>query len=367
MAVAGMSVLQAGADLQTEFPRVDRFLDSEIATRALACALELGLIDRLAGSPTLAKDGLAAEYGIVSERFGCLADLLIGAGVLAEVGDARLALTDDFSAVLPFRDLIDAKIGFAMIAAEDLRGQFNAFLTDLPAFMAESRTFELFRYDRCFEARPDNIAATRRWVSYTTCLTRYEAGPCLDRIDLGGHSRMLDLGGNSGEFASQACRRAPHLQATVVDLPVVCRLGRDHLAGRAEAERVTFHAADMRRDPLPAGHDLVTFKSVLHDWPAADARLLLERAIGALAPGGRLVIYERAPMPLRERALGFSQMADLVFQPFFRDAGLYMESLTAFGLCGARHRVLDLGTPFHLIDARKPAEIPVAPPAQARR
>lgn len=346
-----------GADLQHGFPRVDRFLESEVGARALIYAFEIGLIDRL-GSAAVDKGELAAEFGIASGQFECLANLLIGSGVVTQVTSAHLGLTDDFAAVLPFRDLIEAKVGFAAIAAEDLRRHFGAFVSNMHAFMAESRTFELFRYDRCFEATPENLAATRRWVSYTTCLTRHEAGPGLDLIDLDGHARMLDLGGNSGEFAAQACRRVPHLRATVVDLPVVCRLGRENLAEREEAARVTFHAADMRRDPLPSSHDLVTLKSVLHDWPPADAQMLLERAVAALAPGGRLVIYERAPMHLQERMLGFSQTADLVFQPFFRDEGLYLNAIASGGLCDVRHRLLDLGTPFHLIDACKPAGAP---------
>jgi len=140
----------------------------------------------------------------------------------------------------------------------------------------------------------------------------------------------------------------------VFDLPVVCALGRENLADRPEGARVAFQAGDMRRDPLPEGHDLVTFKSVLHDWPAGEARALLERAARALAPGGRLAIYERAPMALRERPLGYVQSADLVFQPFFRDADLYTETLAALGFVDCSVRCLALETPFHLIEARKP-------------
>ncbi|MBD8909663.1 methyltransferase type 12 [Methylorubrum zatmanii] len=340
------------------FPRVDRFLDSEAAAQALVFALESGLIDRLARRADTAAAGLAADLRIAAPQFDCLAGLLVGAGIAVEPAPGRIGLSEAFRAVLPCRDLIEAKLAFAAAAAEDLRRHFPAFVAELPAFMAASRTFELFRYDRCFELSPENLEATRRWVSYTTCLTRYEAGPCLDRIEPARHRRLLDLGGNSGEFAAQACRRAPALAATVFDLPVVCALGRENLAGRAEGARVAFLPGDMRRDPLPEGHDLVTFKSVLHDWPAEEARALLDRAGQALMPGGRLVIYERAPMPLRERAPGYVRSADLVFQPFFRDVDLYAEVLTDLGFVDLAVRRLDLETPFHLIVARKPGGAP---------
>jgi len=336
------------------FPRVDRFLESEAAAHALGFAFTSGLIDRLARRADTATAGLADEFRLERPQLACLTGLLVGAGVATEPEPGRIGLSDAFRAVLPCRDLIEAKLAFAAAASEDLRRHFPAFVADLPAFMEAARTFELFRYDRCFEITPDNLDATRRWVAYTTCLTRYEAGPGLDRIETGRHRRLLDLGGNSGEFAAQACRRAPNLTATVFDLPVVCALGRENLADRPEGARVTFQAGDMRRDPLPEGHDLVTFKSVLHDWPADEARALLERAGRALAPGGRLVIYERAPMPLRERPLGYVQSADLVFQPFFREADLYTGALAALGFVDCTVRRLALETPFHLIEARKP-------------
>lgn len=337
-----------------DFPRVDRFLESEAAAQALGFALASGLMDRLDRCADADAAGLAAELRLALPQFACLTGLLIGAGIAVEPAPGRLALSDAFRAVLPCRDLIEAKLAFAAAASEDLRRHFTAFVADLPAFMAASRTFELFRYDRCFAVTPENLAATRRWVAYTTCLTRYEAGPCLDRIALGTHRRLLDLGGNSGEFAAQACRRAPALDATVFDLPVVCALGRENLAGRPEGARVAFQSGDMRRDPLPDGHDLVTFKSVLHDWPAEEARALIARAARVLAPGGRLVIYERAPMRLRARAPGYVHAADLVFQPFFREPGLYAEALAASGLVDGTVRGIDLDTPFHLIEARKP-------------
>ncbi|WP_147077577.1 methyltransferase [Methylobacterium haplocladii] len=339
---------------QANFPRVDRFLESEVVAHALTFAFERGLIDRLDRQATVPADPLAAGLRLDRARFDCLAGLLVGGGIVEEPGPGLLALTPAFRAVLPYRDLIAAKLGFAAAAAEDLRRCFPAFIADLPAFMAASRTFELFRYDRCFEVTPDNLAATRRWVSYTTCLTRYEAGPCLERIDLAGHRRLLDLGGNSGEFAAQACRRATGLSATVFDLPVVCALGRENLSGRPEAARVRFQPGDMRRDPLPEGHDLVTFKSVLHDWPPEEACALLARAAQALAPGGRLVVYERTPVPLRDRPAGYVQAADLVFQPFFREAGLYTEILRAQGFPEIAVDRIRLETPFHLIVARKP-------------
>jgi SAM-dependent methyltransferase len=340
------------------FVGVDQFLVHEIEARALAYALERGLIDCLAGEPRVPPAALSDQAGLRTARLDLLLALLTAGGVVEAHEDGALALTTAFRAMLPYRDLLSAKLDFLAIVAEDLRGLFPALIEDLPRFMERSRTFNLFRYDLCLTVTPENLVAARRWVGYTTCLTRHEAGPCLDRIDLAGHRRLLDLGGNSGEFAAQACARAGHLEATVVDLPVVCALGRENLADRPEASRVVFRPADMRRDPLPEGHDLVTFKSVLHDWPDPDAFGLIAKAAAVLAPGGSLVVFERARLPLREQRTDYASAANLVFEPFFREANLYRDALDRAGLVAVSTETVMLETPFHLVRARKPGRAP---------
>ena len=85
----------------------------------------------------------------------------------------------------------------------------------------------------------------------TTTLTRYEALACLDLYDFGRHQRMLDVGGNSGEFVLQAVRRHPALRGAVLDLPLVCEIGMEHVLGEPECARIGFINADVRADPMP--------------------------------------------------------------------------------------------------------------------
>ncbi len=332
---------------------VDALLAHGIAARAIDHALKGGVIDRLGERRLLEEAELAAELGSAPERIALLVSLLVSADVLCRKAGG-LALSESFRRILPFRDLLEAKLGFLALASADLDEYFAAFIDAPDRFIAQSRTFELFRYDRCFELTPENLAATRRWVSYTSCLTRYEAGPCWDRIDLDGARRLLDLGGNSGEFAARACAKAPQLTATVADLPVVCAIGREMLAGRPELPRVSYLPLDMRFDALPAGHDLISFKSVLHDWPADEAFKLMARACAALPAGGQLLIYERARIPIEDMAMSYAAAANLVFAPFFRDAGFYIEALGALGLREITAETVEIETPFHLITARKP-------------
>lgn len=334
-----------------DYLRVDAYLRTEIEAHALAFALERGLVDRLAGAG-MAADEVAPALGLPEAGARLLLDLLRGAGVLS--GEGSLALTPGFRAALAYRDYLEAKLAFAGLVAEDVHGLFPLLVGDVRGFMARSKTFALFRYDRAKEATPAAVAATRRWVAWTTALTRHEAGPALAALDLSAHRRMLDVGGNSGEFALQACGRAPGLGATVFDLPAVCAIGREHVGGSPDGARVRFVPGDLRRDPLPGGHDLVTLKSVLHDWPEAEAAEILSRAAAALAPGGRLAIYERAPLVL-DGPPTYAMIPNLVFLHFLREPDLYERTLTRLGFREIECRTIRLETAFFLLTARRPA------------
>ena len=152
---------------------VDAFLTNLVDARALRSALELGAIDawRQADCP-LAEFASRFEMSEQAGRF--LIDLLRAAGVVALQQD-RVALTPAFRSALVYRDLLEAKLDFADLVLPDLHQHFTQLLQDPGAFMQESRIFELFRYDRCFDSSAENRRLTQRWVRFTTSLTKYES------------------------------------------------------------------------------------------------------------------------------------------------------------------------------------------------
>jgi SAM-dependent methyltransferase len=337
---------------ELEYLCVDRFLDTPLHARLLATAFELGVIDRLsqgrASRATLQTAIGADDYGIDL----LLAGLDAGGVVTAAGGDIRLS--EPFRAALEFRDLIEAKLDFLAIAAADILTHFTDLVVNPPRYVAAAGTFRLFDYARALQPSGTNEAWTRRWVRITTALTRYEAAACLSRHDFSRACRLVDVGGNSGEFARRICAANPGLTATVVDLPVVCAIGRDHLRGTPEAARVRFVESDAVHAPLPSGADVITFKSMLHDWMERDATTLLGRAFDALAPGGTLLIFERAPIDLRARPLPYALLPILVFARWLRDPALYASHLQAIGFTSVTIDEIALETPFMLVRARKP-------------
>ena len=337
----------------TQYLCVDDFLATLSASRSLKSGFELGIIDQLISQP-LSFARLEAVARCPSGSLRLILQLLVADGVLAEMAD-EYALTDRFRNTLGFRDLLEAKLDFALAVAPDFAERFTLLLQDTQEFLKQARLFSLFDYDKCLHATPENYASTHRWMRFTTALTRYEAPVCFNYHDFSSYRRMLDIGGNSGEFARQLCVRHENLSVTVCDLPVVCDIGQQHLASTNEADRIHFFRANALKDQLPDGHDVITFKSMLHDWPDDEAGTFLNRAHEALAPGGSLLVFERGPFQFQGAPIPFSLLPTLLFFPFYRSASFYVESLKGMGMVDVQVREFTLDSPFFIVSAVKPA------------
>lgn len=329
----------------------DAFLTSFIGSAALLLALRSGLVDKLGQGPQRAA-ALAATAKLDSRGVDLLAGLLESAGVITRQ-DGNLSLTPAFAAILPRRAAIESKLAFLDLAARDVLDRLPEMLFDTPAYVGSGKVFELFCYDRAATTSPEDLAATKRWLDYTTALTEHEAPLLAPLMPLETTSRLLDIGGNSGAFVRALCAVNPTLRATVLDLPAVTELGRRYLAGTPEVDRIDFITADARRDPLPPGYDAISFKSVLHDWPEPDARQLATRARDALPSGGRLFIVERGAFAPGPAPLPYSAAANLVFARFYRPPSAYAELLGELGFGDISVRTVDIEMPFHVIVGTK--------------
>lgn len=315
----------------------DAFLEQFIGAMALESALRNGLIDALhAGHPMPH-----------SRSAGILSALLESNGVLAEG-----KLTAAFTKVIDERrSILEQKLRFLRLAAKDVTNGLDDLLGDLPAFMAQSETFALFRYDKAMRTDQEALAATRSWVDYVTALSQAEAPALVPHLPLQGARRLLEVGGNTGVIARAALEMNPDLTAAILDLPAVCAIGEE----MGPHSRLTFVPGDARAPDWPlvggARPDVIMFKSVLHDWPQDRAMLMLERAIDHLAPSGRVIICERGAFA--SGPLPFWMTANLVFAPFYRPASDYHAALAAGGLSDVVQSDVALDMTFHIVSGRK--------------
>lgn len=344
--------MNSGHGGERDYLCVDDFIRDAVGARALASALEIGLIDELLRTPSCTLPDLGARTKLDRRGLMLLSGML-GAGGVVEESGGRLHLTEAFRAALRFRDILEAKLDFAATVAPDFFHLFTTLLTDPGGFFGQAKLFELFSYDRCFDPTPENYASTARWMRFTTALTRYESAACLRHQDFSSHRRMLDVGGNSGEFALRVCQNHPGIRATVYDLPLVCEIGEKHLRNEPEAGRIDFVRASPAVGPLPGGFDLLTFKSMLHDWPDEPMRQFLRRAHDALVTGGTLLIFERSVVEIGDRQLDYCHIPIALFFRSYRVAEDYSAALREAGFRDIAHTMIELDMPFMLLTARK--------------
>jgi SAM-dependent methyltransferase len=348
-----MASFEQDKNTDLDYVCVDRFIQNLFHARALATAFEIGLIDFILQTGSAGPESLAKRWGASRQAMGLLLSLLLASRAVEE-HDGEIKLSDEFLDALRFRDLLQLKLQMTNFAAHDFLDYFSDLICRPDHFGQKSNFTRLFDYGRCFEHSKENYERTKQWMWITTTLTKYEAQACLVHHDFSLYQRILDVGGNSGEFALRICRNHLEIHATVFDLPLVCDIGLEHVRSEPEANRIAFVKGNALTDELPGGFDLVTFKSMLHDWPEKEARHLIAKSADALKPGGTLLIFERGPIEVEKGMPPYSAIPMLLFFHSFRGPSSYVEQLRALSFEKIEVRRVDLEMPFYLVTGIKP-------------
>jgi hypothetical protein len=111
-------------------------------------------------------------------------------------------------------------------------------------------------------------------------------------LDLDGRRRLLDLAGGPGTYAIHFCLRHPELQAVVFDLPTTRPFAEETIARFGLTDRIGFLAGDAIDDPIGSGFDVVWISHLLHGEGPMTCQALVDKAAGALAKGGQVLIQE---------------------------------------------------------------------------
>ena len=132
---------------------------------------------------------------------------------------------------------------------------------------------------------------------------------------------MVDVGGGTGSLLAAVLRAHPETSGILVDLPRTVE--RAIAADRMTAVGQSFF------DPLPTGADLYFMKSVLSDWPDAEAAAILTRCAEAMTATSRLVLVNGVEAGDRARPdllmlvlVGGRDRTLAELEPLARQAGL---------------------------------------------
>lgn len=103
---------------------------------------------------------------------------------------------------------------------------------------------------------------------------------------------VLDVGSGAGTFALALCQRAPHIRATLVDLPQVTAIAGEIVASGGFSDRVRTLPLDYQSGTLPINQDIVLLCNVLHLESGPTAATLLKKAYSSLRQAGIVVVVD---------------------------------------------------------------------------
>lgn len=111
-------------------------------------------------------------------------------------------------------------------------------------------------------------------------------------VDLGDARTLLDVAGGTGAYSITLAQQNPELQATIIDFPSVIDVARRYVGEAGMAERIALVSGDALETSWPDNQDVVLMSYLISAVGKAEIPELLDRAMAALKPGGRLVVHD---------------------------------------------------------------------------
>ncbi|WDZ88681.1 methyltransferase [Nocardiopsis sp. HUAS JQ3] len=262
-----------------------RLMTGPWVARAVATAVELGVLDRLAGGAADAA-ALAAGLDLRPDRLERLLRLLAAVGVV-EHRDGRYRPTQVGAAL--HRDHPSGMADLALLYDSDM---FTAAWARLGESVRTGGTaFEAAHGTDVFTHLERHPADAARYTAGMAASGRFSTA-VPDVHDFTGARTVVDLGGGDGELLATVLARAPHARGVLVERPPALAAARARLGAYVEAGRCELVEGDFLRG-VPRGADAYLLSRVLHNWSDQDVRTVLRHCREAMAPDGLVLIAER--------------------------------------------------------------------------
>jgi len=259
-------------------------LRGQTTIAALGAALELGLfwlLEKQSMEPADVSDALSIPKNRCIYWMQLLADL----GLLEHTPGGYTPTSTAQSAILNAY----SEDAWCFLARGE-RERLPLFI-DLPLHLGDPRSLWAVHglsAPNYFEQIKHNPERARRFTYMLYELHQSLAEAIARNIDIGGINRVLDLGGGSGVISLKLLECFPSLQATVVDIPLVCTIGREIADMTPHRQRIEYISLDFELDPLPTGFDMV-----LACDSADPSETLFKKIHDILNPGGHFVIVDQ--------------------------------------------------------------------------
>jgi hypothetical protein len=247
-----------------------RVLADPAVGRGIRVVAALGIPDTLRDGP-LSVSRIATKARVDEDALFRLLRLLAAARVFRNAGDNRFELT-------PLGALLRSD------APGSVASELTLLEGDEPGWIAVGELMETLRTGRSASDRRDdggfwaalerNPAALARFVPAMAARSADLARALGRSIAWSDRTTVADVGGGAGGVIATLLELHPHLSGYVVERPAVAPYAERLLRERGLTGRCEVVVADFF-DALPTA-DCYLLANVVHDWPDAQARALLE-------------------------------------------------------------------------------------------
>ena len=259
-------------------------MNGYIVSAVLGTAMELGIFWLLADKPLSAPE-LAQYLNIPLNRCYYWLQILCEIGLLENSDGDYAPSAIARQAILK----VQSQDTWAFQARED-RDLF-LYVQNLPLNISKPRSAWQIRdlmpveNNKQIETDPSYMALfTRKLHQIHSSFAEQLAS----MLDLQGAKRLLDLGGGSGVVSFALLRKYNELTSVVVDFEGICQTGRAIASENGLGKRITYLAADILKDDLPAGFDIVMLCDV-----GSFSEILFRKIHDILTQKGCLVVVDK--------------------------------------------------------------------------
>ena len=242
----------------------------------LFSALRINLFEKLGENPSTAEE-IAFKCGIETDPVSRILRALAAMKLLRRDQDKYYCTGETMESLIPGRE--KNLTHFCRIMGEDFTNGLWLDLTKsgqrfdpVPQIVNESPVSH-----EIFTLGMQNLAQLG------------EAEALVKAADLSSAENLLDLGCGSGAYSIALCRKNPHLQAVVVDLPEVTAVTRKIIDENELDERIQVIPKCWEEVDYEEEFDAVLLSDVLYR-SAMKCKELIVTVFKALKPGGQIII-----------------------------------------------------------------------------
>lgn len=123
-------------------------------------------------------------------------------------------------------------------------------------------------------------------------MARRVAPSLAERVDLSRYKSFLDVGGGAGTFSIAFCKRYPHLQGTLIDLPQTLATTQKNIEKEKMSDRIRLVGGNFNQDELPGTFDVVFLSDILHYQTSEENAALFRKLSRATNPGGLIIVKD---------------------------------------------------------------------------